>query len=129
VEIILKNVVGMIAGFLGAIGVGGGSVLILYLTLFLTMPQLEAQGINLLFFIPCSIVGLCFHIKHQLVDFKQAIPLVIFGIAGVILGFFLNRHFDESLLRNLFGAFIILIAATQIYSLFKSKNSTLNTEH
>ncbi|MBQ6380370.1 MAG: sulfite exporter TauE/SafE family protein [Clostridia bacterium] len=127
-EIVLNSAVSVVAGFLGAIGVGGGSVLILYLTLFLSMPQLQAQGTNLLFFIPCSVVGLCFHIKHKLVDFRQALPLIFFGAAGVLLGFFLNRHFDETLLRKFFGAFVLLIAATQIYSLFKN-NRPLNTEN
>ncbi|MBR0415263.1 MAG: sulfite exporter TauE/SafE family protein [Clostridia bacterium] len=127
-EIILGSAVSLIAGFLGAIGVGGGSVLILYLTLFLTMPQLQAQGTNLLFFIPCSAVGLFFHIKHKLVDFRQAFPLILFGTGGVILGFFLNRHLDETLLRKLFGAFVILIAITQIHSLLKNKNP-LKTEN
>lgn len=115
-------IVSIIAGFLGAIGVGGGSVLILYLTLFLAMPQIQAQGTNLLFFIPCSLVGLCFHIKHKFVDFRRALPLILFGILGVLLGFYLNRHFDEVLLRKTFGAFVLLIAATQIFSLFKNKN-------
>ena len=120
-EIILNSAISIIAGFLGAIGVGGGSVLILYLTLFLSIPQLEAQGTNLLFFIPCSVVGLLFHIKHKLVIYKPALPLIIFGFVGVVLGFFLNRLFDEILLRKLFGTFVICIAVLQFYSIFKSK--------
>ena len=45
---------GFAAGALGAMGLGGGSVLILYLTLCAGLPQLQAQGINLTFFLPCA---------------------------------------------------------------------------
>lgn len=113
---ILNILVGLTAGFLGAIGIGGGSVLIIYLTLFLNMSQHSAQGINLIFFIPCSAVGIIFHIKNKLIDFKSVIPLVIFGIIGVIAGWFLNKYIDESILRKIFGAFLIILALFQIIS-------------
>ena len=115
--------IGIIAGFLGAIGVGGGSVLILYLTLFLQMPQLQAQGINLLFFIPCSIVGLIFHIKNHLVNFKLAVPLIVTGFTGVLCGYFLNARIDESILRKIFGIFILILAVSQVYSALKQKKA------
>ena len=111
---ILNIIVGLTAGFLGAIGIGGGSVLIIYLTLFLNMNQLRAQGINLIFFIPCSTVGIIFHIKNKLIDFKSVIPLVIFGIIGVIAGYFLNRYIDENILRKIFGIFLLILAFFQI---------------
>ena len=111
---ILNIIVALTAGFLGAIGIGGGSVLIIYLTLFLNMNQLRAQGINLIFFIPCSTVGIIFHIKNKLIDFKSVIPLVIFGIIGVIAGYFLNRYIDENILRKIFGIFLLILAFFQI---------------
>lgn len=45
-------IVGTVLGFLTGLGVGGGSLLILWLTLALEMPQTAARGINLLFFCP-----------------------------------------------------------------------------
>ncbi len=107
-------IIGVVAGFLGAIGIGGGSVLIIYLTLFLNMSQLKAQGINLLFFIPCSAVGIIFHIKNKLIDYKSILPLIIFGLIGVICGYFLNKSIDESLLRKIFGIFLIALAVFQL---------------
>lgn len=118
---ILNAMIAVLSGFLGAIGVGGGSVLIIYLTLFLSMPQLKAQGINLLFFIPCSLVGLIFHIKNKLIDFKLAVPLILFGLLGVVGGFLLNQIMDETIIRKVFGAFIIIIAAYQLFSVWKEK--------
>ena len=118
---ILNAIIAVLSGFLGAIGVGGGSVLIIYLTLFLSMPQLKAQGINLLFFIPCSLVGLIFHIKNKLIDFKLAVPLILFGLLGVVGGFLLNQIMDETIIRKVFGAFIIIIAVYQLFSVWKEK--------
>lgn len=117
----VNAIVALISGFFGAIGVGGGSVLIIYLTLLMHMPQLKAQGINLIFFIPCSIVGLIFHIKNKLIDYKKAVPLILFGLIGVVFGFWLNQVINESIIRKLFGAFIVLLAFFQLYSVYKQK--------
>ena len=111
---IVNILVALTAGFLGAIGVGGGSVFIIYLTLFLNLSQLKSQGINLLFFIPCSLVGILFHIKNKLIDYKKAIPLIISGIMGVCFGMFLQHYIDETLLRKIFGIFILIIALSQL---------------
>ena len=45
---------GLFSGVIGAMGLGGGAVLIIYLALFTDTAQLKAQGINLLFFIPIA---------------------------------------------------------------------------
>ena len=126
---ILNGVVALIAGFLGAIGVGGGSVLIIYLTLILNMPQLKAQGINLVFFIPCSITGLIFHIKNKLIDYKLAIPLIIFGLIGAGVGFWLNQMIDEFIIRKIFGVLLLVIAGAQLYAVWKEKKNKKTFSH
>lgn len=120
---LLNILVALAAGFLGAIGIGGGSILIIYLTLFLNMPQLQAQGINLIFFIPCSAVGIIFHIKNKLINFKTLIPVIVTALAGVIAGYFLNKIIDENLLRKLFGVFLIILA---LFQLRNTKKQGLN---
>ena len=125
----LNGIVALIAGFLGAIGVGGGSVLIIFLTLILNMPQLKAQGINLIFFIPCSITGLIFHIKNKLIDYKLAIPLIIFGLIGAGVGFWLNQMIDELIIRKIFGVLLLVIAGAQLYSVWKEKKNKKTFSH
>ena len=49
---------GTLSGMIGAMGLGGGGVLIIYLTLFLGMEQGIAQGVNLIFFFPCAVFAL-----------------------------------------------------------------------
>ena len=60
---------GLLSGIIGGMGLGGGVVLIIYLTVFLDTPQLKAQGINLLFFIPIAITAVIIYaIKHNCYD-------------------------------------------------------------
>ena len=62
---ILDIIAGIISGALGAMGFGGGGILILYLTLYRNLPQTASQGINLLFFIPSAVLAIIFHIKNN----------------------------------------------------------------
>lgn len=45
---------GTITGILSAFGIGGGSLLLIYLTSFAAIDQHQAQGINLLYFLPAA---------------------------------------------------------------------------
>jgi uncharacterized membrane protein YfcA len=63
-------------------GLGGGMVLIVYLTVFAGFSQLAAQGINLVFFIPIAIISLVLHTKNKLVEWKKAVPAVLWGTAA-----------------------------------------------
>ena len=58
-------VAGFLSGVFGAMGLGGGGVLIIYLTGIVNTEQALAQGINLLFFIPCAIVAVFMHAKKS----------------------------------------------------------------
>ena len=49
---------GFATGILSAWGVGGGTLLLLCMTLFLGVEQREAQAINLLFFLPTAGISL-----------------------------------------------------------------------
>ena len=76
---------GVVSGIVAAIGMGGGTILILLLNLFGSIDQHMIQGINLVFFIPTSIVAIYMNIKHKTIDYKIAIVILIFGIVGAIL--------------------------------------------
>ena len=74
---LLPLAVGVGTGILSAWGVGGGTLLLLVMTLFLGVEQSTAQGINLLYFLPTAGAGLLFHRKSGLLDrqvLRQAVP-------------------------------------------------------
>ena len=80
--------IAILAGFgsavLASLGMGGGSILILYLTLMAGVPQREAQGMNLLFFLPIGAASLWLHWRQGRVDktaVRQFLPTGLLGCA------------------------------------------------
>lgn len=112
--------IGLAAGIISGMGIGGGAILIPALVLFVKPEQHIAQSVNLLFFIPTAIVALIIHIRNKSVDFKMGIPIVICGLAGAILGSKLALSIDGSILRKVFGVFLL---AMGIYELFGKRKA------
>ena len=83
---ILFLISGLLGGVLGGMGMGGGTLLIPILTIFLGIEQRLAQGINLIVFVPMALVALIIHCKNELVDFKIGIPIIISGLVASICG-------------------------------------------
>ena len=71
---------GLLSGILGSMGLGGGGVLIIYLTLFTDTEQLTAQGINLLFFIPTAIIAVVIYSIRKEIKWKMSLTIALFGI-------------------------------------------------
>lgn len=107
-------IVGLLAGIVGAMGLGGGSVLMIYLTLFLSLPQFEAQGINLIFFIPCAAVAVFFHKKNRLIP-KGIWRLIITGLIGAAGGFALSEVIGEDAIRKIFAALLLIMGLREIF--------------
>jgi len=103
-----------------------GTILILLLNLFGDIGQHMVQGINLVFFIPTSIVAIYMNIRHKTIDYKLASILIFFGIIGAICGSLLSFKIENQNLKKYFGIFLILIAMFQIYSYVKSVRNSNN---
>lgn len=82
----LEILIGTISGIISGIGMGGGTVLIFLLTFMLGIEQHIAQGANLIFFIPTSIVAIIVNFKNKNIDLKLATIISIFGVLGAIVG-------------------------------------------
>lgn len=104
----------LLSGALGAMGLGGGGVLLLALASTGT-DQLAAEGINLLMILPVGLLGLYFHRKNGLVQGKAARPLLLGGIPGAALGLFLSGRLPEEWLRKGFGVLVLLLGARELY--------------
>ena len=101
--------VGTVLGFLAGLGIGGGSLLILWLTLILDMPQDMARSLNLMFFIPSALIACCFRLRQGTLDIKRILPALLAGSISAVLFTFVGRQLDTELLRKPFG---ILLLAT-----------------
>lgn len=104
-----------LTGIFASMGLGGGMVLIVYLTVFAGFSQLLAQGINLVFFIPIAIISLVLHTKNKLVEWKKAVPAVLWGTAAVIISAWLANRIEQSLLSKAFGIFLILMGLKELF--------------
>lgn len=104
-----------LTGIFASMGLGGGMVLIVYLTVFAGFSQLVAQGINLVFFIPIAIISLVLHTKNKLVEWKKAVPAVLWGTAAVIISAWLANRIEQSLLSKAFGIFLILMGMKELF--------------
>lgn len=111
--------IGTISGTVAALGMGGGTVLILLLGIFSGLDQHLIQGTNLIFFIPTSITAIYMNIKNKTINYKMALTISIFGCIGAIIGSKLSFKFDSKSLKKYFGIFLLFIAAFEIYSLVK----------
>ena len=109
-EIALYIIFGIIGGILGGMGMGGGTLLIPLLTIFLAVEQKVAQGINLLAFLPMAIVALIIHFKNKMVETKGILWIIIPGVISSVGFAFLASTLDNGILRTLFGSYLILIA-------------------
>ena len=103
-------------GVLSAWGVGGGTLLLVCMTLFLDVGHREAQAVNLLFFLPTASISLFFHRKNGFLDkdaFRQtALP----GAAASLAGALVAAMVDVTLLRKPFGIFLIYSGASMLLS-------------
>ena len=119
-------VVGLLTGVLSGCGIGGGSLLVLWLTLFEGMPQFTAGGINLLYFLACAPAALVSHVKNRLIDRKAVLFCVPAGALTSLSAALLASHTDVSLLRRLFGVLLLVIGAKELFT--KRKNTGTKPE-
>lgn len=110
---------GFLSGFLGAMGLGGGSVLIIFLVLFLNTPQIQAQGMNLIFFIPCALTALIIHSKNKLIKWKYVLITDALGIMGIITASLFLNKIDSEYIRKIFAVFIFVIGFKEIIKTIK----------
>ena len=109
-------IVSFLAAVLGALGLGGGFILLIYLKMFENLEQFQAQGINLIFFIPIAIVSLIFHIKNKLVLVKDALIAVLFGIVGVVLGFYFAMFLGSKIISYVFAGVVFVVGIKELFA-------------
>lgn len=108
-------VIGFFSGIISGMGIGGGTILIPALIIILELDQHQAQGVNLIYFIPTAVVALITHTKNKNVLWQSAKPLAFFGLAGAAAGSFLAVSLEPDLLRKIFGGFLFLMGLSEVF--------------
>lgn len=104
-------------------GLGGGFILVVWLTIFEEVGQRAAQGINLLFFLPIALVSLVFHLKNHLVNKKLVKKIALGGVLGAVIGTYGAQLIDNELLRKMFALFLLAFGLRELFSRGKRDNS------
>ncbi len=116
VEWVLPFLTALGTGALSSWGVGGGTLLLVCMTLFLGVGHREAQAINLLFFLPTAGISLLFHRKNGYLDQETWKEAALPGTAAALAGAVLSMAVDVSLLRKPFGLFLLYGGASMLFS-------------
>lgn len=112
---------GALAGIIGGMGMGGGTLLIPLLTIFLSVSQIESQGFNLLTFLPMSIVAIIIHLKNKMIQLKGVWIVALSGLLCSIVASFFASMLDDYTLGKCFGVFLIILSFCEIIKLLKNK--------
>ena len=105
---VLPFLCGLGAAVISAWGVGGGTLLLLVMTLFLGVDQRTAQGINLLFFLPTALSALLRHRKNGCLDTPTLRAAVPIAVPAALLGAWIATAVDVEILRRPFGVYLLL---------------------
>ena len=107
--------VSAVLGFLSGLGVGGGSLLVLWLTLVAQMPLDAARNINLLFFLPTALIASLFRWKKGNLQIKKILPAIAAGMIAARLFTWLSRHISSDALRAPFGILLLVTGARELF--------------
>ena len=114
--------IGFFSGIISGMGIGGGTILIPALLFLTEVNQQQAQGVNLIYFIPTAVVALITHHKNGTLDLKTTKPLALLGLAGAAAGAFLAVSLESEILKKLFGGFLLLMGLSEIFKKKKGGN-------
>ena len=121
---ITTHIAGFLSGMIGAMGMGGGGVLLIYLTAFAHVPQLKAQGINLISFLPTGLLATVIYAVKKLIVWKQVLLMWCGGAVAAAGGYLLAKFIETALLSKIFAAFLVTFGLYQL--IFTGKNSQMN---
>lgn len=120
---------GVVSGIFGGLGMGGGTLLIPILTIFLNFDQKLAQGINLISFLVMALFSLYIHHKNGYIATKHIFYIIIPGVLFSVLGAFLMSLTSSKILKIIFGVFLIILSIIEFIKVFKKDKNTKNSKN
>ena len=120
-------IVSFLISVLSGMGVGGGGLFVIYLSVFTSTPQLAAQGINLLFFIFSSFASVAVQIGRRNIRYTAVTFMSALGVIGALLGTYLATVMPEEYLRKIFGMMLVAGGALAFWKAAK-RNTDLKQD-
>ncbi len=117
--IFLYILFGFLSGIIGGMGMGGGTLLIPLLTIFLGLDQKLSQGINLVTFLVMALISLCIHYKNGFIETRGIFYIILSGVIFSIGGALVAGLLPSKILRICFGGFLCILAIIEFTKAFK----------
>lgn len=106
--------VGFASGIISGMGIGGGTLLIPALVFLQDMTQQQAQGINLIYFVPTAVIALITHKKKGNIQGDILKPIILAGLLAAVAGALIAVALDATLLKRCFGVFLLIMGILEI---------------
>ena len=107
-------VLGVVLGFLTGLGTGGGSLLLLWLTLVLGMEPVTARTINLMFFIPAAVIASVLRLFRGGINFRKIILPALAGCVSAAVFAIAGSHMETEQLKKAFGVLLIFTGIREL---------------
>jgi uncharacterized membrane protein YfcA len=104
---VFSIVLGAVLGFLTGLGTGGGSLLLLWLTLALGMEPATARTVNLMFFIPAAIISSVLRLIKGGICFRKIILPALAGCISAAAFALAGSYMETTYLKKAFGILLI----------------------
>ena len=114
-SLIVTLPVGIALGFLTGLGVGGGSLLMVWLTAVLGMDALTARSINLLFYLPGAAIAILFRKRQGKIQWRNVLPPALAGCIAAALCSRFSTVVDNSWLQKIFGVILIVAGLRELW--------------
>ena len=111
----ISLIVGAVLGFLTGLGTGGGSLLVLWLTLVVGMDDPTARTINLMFFLPAALIVTLLRLRKWCIPWKKIMLPILAGSASATLFAMIGRNLDTTVLRKPFGLLLIFMGLRELF--------------
>ncbi len=112
---LISILVGVLLGFLTGLGTGGGSLLMVWLTVVLHTDPAQAKLINLMFFLPCAAVATFLNWRKGLLEPKKLLAPIAAGCILAALTALLVKNIDTEQLKKLFGVLLIFTGVRELF--------------
>lgn len=111
----VKNLlIASVLGLLSGLGTGGGSLLILYLTLAAGIGQAQARVMNLMFFLPSAVIACIFRVRQGRLEIKKVLPAIIAGSLSAAIFAYFSTEWDTQLLQKAFGVLLLFTGLREL---------------
>lgn len=107
--------VGAILGLLAGLGTGGGSLLLIWLTLIIGAEAEIARTVNLLFFLTSAGSVSFLRLKKGSLQVKKILPGILAGCVAAAAFAILGRYLDDALLRKAFGILLLFTGVRELF--------------